>query len=100
MHAIIHDPAPPLQRRPLELQEILDKILAKDPKDRYQHSGDLALDLRRFEQRPPAARQSASAAGNSRQLIWIAAAVILLAVSASWWALTPKTSTAGDNPLA
>ena len=49
MHGIIHDPAPPLQRQPPELQEILDKALAKDVKDRYQHAGDLCLDLRRFQ---------------------------------------------------
>jgi len=49
LHAIIHDPAPPLRAWPPELQEILDKALSKDPKDRYQHAGDLGLDLRRFE---------------------------------------------------
>jgi serine/threonine protein kinase len=48
MHAIIHDAAPPLATRPPELNEILDKTLQKDPGDRYQHAGDLALDLRRF----------------------------------------------------
>jgi Tol biopolymer transport system component len=49
MHAIIHDPAPALAAQPPELQEILDKALAKDPKDRYQHAGDFAVDLRRFQ---------------------------------------------------
>jgi serine/threonine protein kinase/Tol biopolymer transport system component len=48
MHAIINDPTPPLPQ-PHELQDIVDKALAKDPKDRYQHAGDLALDLRRFQ---------------------------------------------------
>ena len=49
MHAIVHDPAPPLGAQPPELQEIVDKALAKAPKDRYQHVGDLALDLQRFQ---------------------------------------------------
>ena len=49
MHAIIHDPAPPLESVPPRLEEILEKALEKDPKDRYQHAGDLALDLRRVE---------------------------------------------------
>jgi Tol biopolymer transport system component len=49
LHGIIHDPAPPLRGQPPELQEILDKALAKDAKDRYQHAGDLGLDLRRFQ---------------------------------------------------
>ena len=48
LHAIIHDSAPPLAQQPLELNEILEKALAKEPKDRYQHAGDLGLDLRRF----------------------------------------------------
>ena len=41
MHAIISDPPPPLSQPP-ELQDILDKTLAKDPKDRYQTS-DIVL---------------------------------------------------------
>ena len=49
MNAIINEPPPPLQQQPPELNEILDKALAKDPKDRYQHAGDMALDLRRLQ---------------------------------------------------
>ena len=75
MHAIINDPPPPLSQPP-ELQDILDKTLAKDPKDRYQHAGDLALDLRRFLQRPPDARRASSVTGRSRRLPWMAAAVL------------------------
>jgi eukaryotic-like serine/threonine-protein kinase len=49
MHAIINDAAPPLPNQPPELEDILAKAIAKDPKDRYQHAGDFALDLRRFK---------------------------------------------------
>jgi serine/threonine protein kinase/Tol biopolymer transport system component len=49
MHAIINDAVPPTAQPP-ELEEILEKALAKDPKDRYQHAGDLALDVHRFQQ--------------------------------------------------
>jgi serine/threonine protein kinase len=42
MHAIINDPPPPLAQPP-ELEDILDKALAKDPKERYQHAGDVGL---------------------------------------------------------
>jgi serine/threonine protein kinase len=49
MHAISHDSQPSLKSVPPELEEILTKALAKDPKDRYQHAGDFALDLRRFQ---------------------------------------------------
>ena len=49
MRAILDDSPPPLEHQPPELDEILAKALAKEPRDRYQHAGDLALDLRRFE---------------------------------------------------
>lgn len=49
MNAIIRDPAPPLTNQAPELNEIIDKALAKDPRDRYQHAGDLGLDLRRLQ---------------------------------------------------
>ncbi|HVH29799.1 MAG TPA: protein kinase, partial [Vicinamibacterales bacterium] len=84
MHAIINDPPPPLSQPP-ELHDILDKTLAKDPKDRYQHAGDLALDLRRFLQRPPEARRASSGTGRGGRLPWIAAAVFLLALPVAWW---------------
>ena len=48
LHAVINDQPPPLTQPP-ELQEIVDKALAKEPAERYQHAGDLALDLRRFQ---------------------------------------------------
>jgi serine/threonine protein kinase/Tfp pilus assembly protein PilF len=34
---------------PAELERIIDKSLAKDPGDRYQHADDLATDLRRLK---------------------------------------------------
>ena len=85
MHAIINDPPLALSQAP-ELQDILDKTLAKDPKDRYQHAGDVALDLRRFLQRPPQARPATSGAVRSSRLPWIAAPVFLLALPLAWWA--------------
>ena len=48
LNAIINEPMPPLVAQPHELQDILDKAIAKDPKERYQHAGDFSLDLRRF----------------------------------------------------
>ena len=85
MHAIINDSPPPLSQPP-ELQDILDKTLAKDPKDRYQHAGDVALDLRRCLQRPPQALRTSSGAVGGRRLPWVAAAVSLLALPGAWWA--------------
>ena len=62
MNAIINDPAPPLAMVPPRVKEILEKALEKDPKDRYQHAGDFALDLRRA----PKAALAASAAPGRR----------------------------------
>ena len=85
MHAIINDPPLPLSQPP-ELQDILDKALAKDPKERYQHAGDFGLDLRRFLQRPSEARRGSSGTGTGQALPWVAAAVFLLALPVAWWA--------------
>jgi serine/threonine protein kinase/Tol biopolymer transport system component len=98
MHAIINDPAPPLVARPAELQEILDKALAKDPKERYQHAGDFGLDLRRFERKPARAMQVPSERAPSR-LLPAAILVLLLAVPAAWWLGRRGTSPTIENPL-
>ncbi len=50
-HAVIHDQPKPLadarpDPTPARLQQILDKSMAKDPRDRYQRIGDLRDDLR------------------------------------------------------
>jgi Tol biopolymer transport system component len=100
MHAIINAPTPPLPTQPAEIEEILSKSLAKDPAGRYQHAGDLALDLRRFQQRPVGARHAAPAVRRVRSSPWIATAVLLLAIPVAWWAGGRRTTAPIDNPLA
>ncbi|MDH3746068.1 MAG: serine/threonine-protein kinase, partial [Acidobacteriota bacterium] len=50
LHKVIHEEPAPMAERvpqaPIQLQWILRKALAKDPADRYQSAGDLAVDLR------------------------------------------------------
>jgi eukaryotic-like serine/threonine-protein kinase len=51
-HAVIYDQPKPLAElrpdpMPAELQKILDKSMAKDPRDRFQRIGDLRDDLRK-----------------------------------------------------
>jgi len=84
IHAIVHEPVPPLEQPP-ELQEILAKALAKDPRDRYQHAGDLAIDLRRFAlswrgRSLPSMRGVTPAPARSKRLPWILAAGAVLVV--------------------
>jgi eukaryotic-like serine/threonine-protein kinase len=99
MHAIINTPPPPLSQPP-ELRDILDKALAKDPKERYQHAGDFGLDLRRFLQRPLEARRAASGTERGRRFPWIAAAVFLLALPVAWWAGHRAVATPGQTAVA
>jgi Tol biopolymer transport system component/tRNA A-37 threonylcarbamoyl transferase component Bud32 len=100
LHAIINAATPPLPTQPAEIEEILSKALAKDPMDRYQHAGDLALDLRRFQQKPVGATHTAPAIGHARRSPWIAAAVLLLALPVAWWLGHRRTSAPIDNLLA
>ena len=99
MHAIINAPTPSLPGQPAEIEEILSKALAKDPTERYQHAGDLALDLRRFQQKPVGARYAEPAIGHIRHSLWIAIAVLLVAMPVAWWA-GRRTAAPIDNPLA
>ena len=87
-HAIINDaPAalPASLPSAAELQRIVEKCLAKDPRDRYQTARDLFLDLRHV-QRSPVATDGPKAAkpiGSRPWLPWvIAGGAIVLAVFA------------------
>lgn len=61
---------------PPAIDEILAKALAKNPADRYQHAGDLAIDLRRAREfRASAVRQP-----SARKGMW--AAIVALALIA------------------
>ena len=97
MHAISHDVQPSLSIVPPELEEILTKALAKDPKERYQHAGDFGLDLRRFEHARqanslPSMRASMVPAPRpSRVLIAVTMALVAaLALVATWFGARRK----------
>ena len=53
LHAIINAaPRPAIEvnpELPVEVLDLFDKALAKDPANRYRHAGDFELDLRRFK---------------------------------------------------
>jgi Tol biopolymer transport system component len=101
MHAIIHDPAPPLARVPPRLEEVLEKALEKDPKDRYQHAGDMALDLQRAE-RNGSAKSAAqiAAASPTQSRTWIPWAITGIAVASLLGVLAwPKRDASGRESV-
>ncbi len=92
LHAIMNSPVPSLARTnpqiPPEMDEILSKALAKDPRERYCHAGDFELDLWRLaaaskagdlpSQRRPAAH---SRQPGFHSLPWLAAVALLAVVA-------------------
>jgi len=104
MSAILRD-EPPTLAEPPELGEILAKALAKDPKERYQHCGDFALDLRRFERawkekRLPSMAGGTAAPGRKKLawgLAWGVAALLIAGLAAL--NLARRKAEAWENPL-
>ncbi|HKW02839.1 MAG TPA: protein kinase [Vicinamibacterales bacterium] len=103
LHAITHDPVPPLTlsssvisaEAQQDLQRLIDKCLAKDPAARYQTARDLVVDLRAMRRRLDAPATSTGqrvvepektrSAGGGRTAIASALAVLVVAVGAYWW---------------
>ncbi len=102
LHAIVHDPTPPLTlagtNAPVaerdDLQRILDKCLTKDPAARYQTARDLVVDLRDARRRldSPLSSTVAGAAAPvapesrwSATIPWLAAVIVAAAGLGYWW---------------
>jgi Tol biopolymer transport system component len=101
-NAIInHAPLPPIQvnpQVPAELERIVLRAIEKDPGMRYQSAADLRSDLKRLKRDTESGQQAATAAipvaappARAGKLIWISAAVLLVAATAaSFVLLRPK----------
>jgi serine/threonine protein kinase len=109
LHAIINDePVSAAKLNPRvtpEAVDILEKALAKDPADRYQHAGDFALDLKRARRalesgfvRPVAPVPETTVKG--RALQWRAAAVVVAALVAGAWILGRSGARPSGSSLA
>lgn len=111
LHAIINTNPRPANatnpRLPVEVLDILDKALAKDPSDRYRSASDFALDLRRFKRAfetgtLPSQTQARLQANsrNSNRSRWLALAGLTAAIaSAALWLLPRATPAArADGP--
>ncbi len=104
LHAVIHDAPPALSQQPPELEEILAKALAKEPNDRYQHAGDLALDLRRLQSawanKSLPSMRSPEITWPGRRVGWaVLATALVLGTAAGWWAGQRRTLPPLENPL-
>lgn len=74
---------------PLELDRIVEKALAKDAGERYQHADDLLVDLRALLRRVEGQGPSvASVRLGKRKLIWISAVTVMVAAGVVAWRLT------------
>jgi serine/threonine protein kinase len=87
---------------PAELQRILDKCLEKDPRDRYQDTRDLVVDLRRLRRETdsqPLQRVETTSGVQSRArrtaLGWVAGALALVTIAVAAWFLLPRL---GQSP--
>jgi serine/threonine protein kinase/tetratricopeptide (TPR) repeat protein len=118
MHAIVHDPMPPLP--PLggtvdhDVERILHKCLEKDPDDRYQGMRDAVVDLRaarrRLDSAPSTAAPPVRATSSHARLVtargWVfgAAAIIVLALAGysmlrdRWRPVPSGRTTSGNKP--
>jgi len=100
LYSIAHQPAPPLATHdpslPLALQLIIDRALAKEPKDRYATMHELKeaiKELRRELQIGSGSRQSNLGRARTRPR-WMApvAAVLVIAVALAVWKFLPTGS--------
>ena len=118
LHAILHEPAPPLRLPHMppiaaaDVQRIIDKCLAKDPDARYQGMKDLVVDLKSARRRmdsdltlssAAAAIPSAPAGVTARRspLLFAAATAALLMIAGYWlWSSqrTPVVQATGSRP--
>ncbi len=96
LYAILNeDPEPLTALRtgvPMELERIVNKLLAKDPALRYQHADELPADLRVIKTHPIGLSRistiktaPAPPAPRQRLLIWIMAGITLTAVVVALW---------------
>src|SRR5207302_1037528 len=116
LHAILHDPVPPLPalgpavsaEAAQDVQRIVAKCLEKDPAARYQGMRDLVVDLRAARRRlesaavspiAPAPAAQATGRGSRTRVAAALAAVIVLAVAAviMQWPRRSDVASAGSS---
>ncbi|HUE84524.1 MAG TPA: FlgO family outer membrane protein, partial [Vicinamibacterales bacterium] len=107
--AILHQPAPPLPAlgpavpsdATAEIQRLVEKCLAKDPRDRYQGMRDIVVDLKAARRRLESATHAAplfNARTTRRWWLPAAAALAVVAATALSWMWTRGTGTSPTAP--
>ena len=97
--ALLKENPPPVSTvnpaMPKKLDAIVEKLLRKDPAQRYATAEQLREDLESLD--APATRPAEKAAG--RKWPWAAAAVVLLLIAAglAWWKWKPGATTASGG---
>ena len=90
-------------RVPVELQNIVNRALEKDPALRYQSAADMAADLKRLRRDSSAVRTGAVSPAippTSRSWVWAAALVLIVALTAVGIALLrPKKDGTAHAPV-
>lgn len=103
MYSLMNETPEPLARYkadlPNELQQVIDKSLAKDKENRYQHIDEMLVDLRTIRHETPAATQVRRKAGKLSLRIGAVIALVALAVL-GYVFLLPKTVTPSDKSVA
>ena len=109
LQQVVHeDPVPLATLRsdlPDDLGRVVDKCLRKDPRERYQGTLDIVVDLRAADLAPPEKAATQVASGEvgrpiaSRPLVWSAAAVLLVASFAAGRLWTGEAAPATSRPV-
>lgn len=103
MYSITNEAPEPLARYksgvPDELQRVVDKSLAKERKDRYQHIDELLVDLRKTQQESPSSPKSKKKTQKLPLLVGAGLAFVALLVFAFVF-LLPKSARLPDKSVA
>jgi serine/threonine protein kinase len=102
LSAILRDQPKPaaeiVQGVPRQLNKIVARCLQKDPNRRYQHAGDLKIDLQQLKEEPASGdsevTQERKAGLTMARWSWLAATVACIAISytVGWWLHAPQAS--------
>ena len=79
---------------PRELDRIVARCLQKDPNRRYQHAGDLKIDLQRLKEEPAAGDSAVPGRPRVGRRWWLAgaAASVAIAFAVGWWLHGPQAA--------